>query len=608
MSPYQDYLNYRYDEGQRARIVGQSEKTDPDFANLIFAALQDYDEGVQDAALKKYLDCDAGQKAQIVSVPSLQYWIQSMQCDQNVLAIRLLPGRNDVDKEIILSLFSREEHEIRQATTDYFCALDQAQQEQLFSIEILIGKCQESLLDTQERLMWARMLQACNPQDDEAKKAVLDVAIECLSDSSDLDDIIPIIETEGATISRELAEKIARLCNQLDHRDGDMYEKALSAIHKHLDPAVINEETLARWFVVTGEEHSALMEVAILLILDSFLPNLPESLSYRNLWYYMYQVSQNIVNFYNNDDEKRRFNEALTLYKCLQLPQQQDVAPVQDDDYCDSISYRVDEGAAYQYMIAHLCFGRDDLLEEQYVLRKIMRNLRERYYNIYRESLDSIYSSHLRKCTGIYDIQSYDATRGKTEITEAATVIRDLISIENSILKECSWGNDDDPTKNVLKAVFSNVNLPFDVVSDVLDEAFIGIDTIFGLSLIDPQREVDLAFQFISDGKCTKNVISVLRNNVSLSQITDEMVEKISKGVCLEAAIFAIDLIDSTPRSTDLRTEVICNVLSYTHTHDDGDIAKRILELVLKDKDLRQTNEILWAFIARVYSSEEETT
>ena len=213
MSPYQDYLNYRYDEGQRARIVGQSEKTDPDFANLIFAALQDYDEGVQDAALKKYLDCDAGQKAQIVSVSSLQYWIQSMQCDQNVLAIRLLPGRNDVDKEIILSLFSREEHEIRQATTDYFCALDQAQQKQLFSIEILISKCQESLLDTQERLMWARMLQACNPQDDEAKKAVLDVAIECLSDSSDLDDIIPIIETEGATISRELAEKIARLCN-----------------------------------------------------------------------------------------------------------------------------------------------------------------------------------------------------------------------------------------------------------------------------------------------------------------------------------------------------------------------------------------------------------
>ncbi len=602
MGLMEDYRELRYNEGRRAMFVSQCLQTDPGFNVVILAALRDYDEQVRGEAVMRYLDCDIVQRKAIVPTDMLRSLILSASVDDGLLAVQLLPGRDDIEINTVRALFKDGEYEILQRMASYYRKLSLPDKEALFSL----GEIEEEISESRGRSdvegIWSSMFLALSSEKGgEATERTRRAAGIYIMASSSLSDCTGVVVEYDVRLDYEMTEKIAQLFMESDDKGNiNSRRRIMTILCEHVDESSITSDVLQEWLSDYSSNDYILTELAVTLIADKKVDG--ENICYDEFyWPYL----RHIVNFIVDEKDKnvrldyeQRFKKACELYEMFSLSQKMAVAPERHDNTYDAIRYRIDEGVVCQYMIAHLCYGRIDLeddtlaLVSKYISRKA-------HFNIFRRSLNSIYVAKIdnnidKECISKAD----DDPEREKELERLVDIIRRLIVLDRSVVSESKHGNVSDTERNVMYAVLESIPSCVDNIVEIANMANIDAASILQLPQIKGHQKIIAALQLIAAGKVCKGAIVLLKRNKSTwAQITNNMILNMSKSDCPEAILFAVEISEMFGRDVAFREEVIFYAISGSDVTVRGQVIAPVIEKIVNDDELRQSARMYWALL-----------
>lgn len=602
MGLMEDYRELRYDEGRRAMFVGQCPQADPDYNVVILAALRDYDEQVRGEAVKKYLDCDIVQRKAIVSTDMLRSLILSASVDDGLLAAQLLPGRDDIEIDTVRVLFEDGEYEVLQRMADYYRKLSLPDKEALFSLDEIEEEISESRGCSDVERIWSGMFLALSlEKSGEATERTRWAAGIYIMSSSSLSDCVGAVVKYDVKLNYEMAEKIAQLFIESDDKGNiNSRRRIMTILCERVDESSITSDVLRKWLSDYSSNDYILAELAVTLIVDKKVDG--ENICYDKFyWPYLHHMVKFIIDEKDRNvrlDYEQRFKKAYELYKMFSLSQKMAVAPGRVGDTYNTIRYRIDEGVAYQYMIAHLCYGRIDLEDDMLAL--VSRYIsRKAHFNIFRRSLNSIYVAKIdnnidKECISRAD----DDPERKKELERLVDIIRRLIVLDRYVVSRSKHGNVSYTERNVMYAVLESIPSCVDNIVEIASMANINAIAILQLPQVKGHRKVISALRLIAAGKVCKDAIVLLKRNKSAwAQITNNMILNMSKSDCPEAILFAVEISEMFGRDVAFREEVIFYAINGSNVAVRGQVIAPVIEKIVNDDELRQSARMYWALL-----------
>lgn len=610
------YRSYRNNEGRRALLVETCDCDDPHFDCLISAALQDLVESVQNEAVYRYMECDLERKQRIVPANTLSSWLCSVDVDICMLAIRLLSGRcDDVDRDVIRSLFYESELDVRAKMADCYEILSSTEKKSLLSLSEIIDAVARERMTTDERNLWMRILFSYPIDQDaiyvENAKSRIANTIHYALKNEGVKAMLFQIKYSNVSIDYDHAKRLASEYESSDESDdpavrGDVVDTIL----RYLDRKSVTGEKLEQLIENDWCEYNyVLSEVLIRLLIEAMGGNNSKAMSADDvstvwssgfIWDYTYSTAECLLLEDGLYDAEKRFCEIMELYRALPLEIKAEIAP--GEGWGDgTLGYHVDEGEVSEYMIAHLCYERSDLGDD--TLEKIARNVKSPRYGILRESIDSIYRVRI----SAYDkdaISSPDETRRHNEVARLAAEISRVVSLEQSLIYEYNCDEPlgmNDAMERVLKivndTVFVDDHVSVDDIAVIVREVGFRSEIVFDLPRASRDWKARRAVEHANDGLFNKKVAHALGLDESVwPQVSDDTILAMSRSECPEIVEFALAAAVKPGRRADLYEKTLaCAIICAA----DEDLVCDAMRRVLDDDEIRNSVAPLYALALR---------